>query len=184
MLSRHFRLPDRMSNRFWWLQTESAHEMEIPDDVLQADSGREWCIGEESMADKSTDTPKRLVRTREGRMLAGVASGLGRYFGIDPVLVRLVFVILALAGGGGVLAYIVAWIIIPEEAGPGVAQGDGENGSSSVSATSATAGILLIALGGMMLAAQLIPAFQLRFLGPIILVGVGVLLLARRESQS
>lgn len=59
--------------------------------------------------------PKRLYRTRANRVLAGVCSGIGVYFNVDPVIVRLLWVIFAVAGGAGVLAYIIAWIIVPEE---------------------------------------------------------------------
>jgi len=59
---------------------------------------------------------KVLVRSRKGRMLAGVCAGVGDYFGIDVTLVRVVVAVISLmTGGAGVLAYLVAWIIIPEE---------------------------------------------------------------------
>ena len=48
-------------------------------------------------------------------MLGGVCSGFGKYFNIDPVLIRLVWVILFFVLGAGLLAYILSWIIIPEE---------------------------------------------------------------------
>lgn len=57
---------------------------------------------------------KRLYRSRESRMIAGVCGGLGEYFDMDPTLVRLILVTAALVGGSGLLAYILAWIIIPE----------------------------------------------------------------------
>jgi phage shock protein C len=56
---------------------------------------------------------KRLTRSEKERILGGVCGGLAEYFGFDPTLVRLVFVLLALAGGAGVLIYIVLWIIMP-----------------------------------------------------------------------
>ena len=59
--------------------------------------------------------PKKLYRTRANKVLAGVCSGVGVYFNIDPVIVRLLWVIFTFAGGAGLLAYIIAWIIIPEE---------------------------------------------------------------------
>ena len=59
--------------------------------------------------------PRRLTRTREGRMIAGVCSGMARYFGVDPVLVRLGFVVATLLGFAGPIAYVVAWILMPEE---------------------------------------------------------------------
>ncbi len=60
-------------------------------------------------------TKKKLYRSRENRMIAGVCGGLGEYFEIDPTLVRLALVFLALWWGGGILLYLLAWFIIPEE---------------------------------------------------------------------
>ena len=48
-------------------------------------------------------------------MIGGVCGGLGDYFGIDPTLVRLIFILLTVFGGGGVLIYFILWIIVPEE---------------------------------------------------------------------
>jgi phage shock protein PspC (stress-responsive transcriptional regulator) len=59
--------------------------------------------------------PRRLTRPRGDRWLGGVASGLGAYFELSPTIYRIAFVVLALAGGTGVLLYIVAWLVIPEE---------------------------------------------------------------------
>lgn len=58
---------------------------------------------------------KRLYRVREGKMLCGVCGGLGEYFNIDPTLVRLAAVLLTFAGFSGLLAYLVAAIVIPEK---------------------------------------------------------------------
>ena len=57
---------------------------------------------------------KRLYRVEQGKMLCGVCGGIAEYFNIDPTLVRLGVVALSLAAGGGLLAYIIAAIIIPE----------------------------------------------------------------------
>lgn len=57
---------------------------------------------------------KRLYRIREGKYICGVCGGIAEYFNIDPTLVRLGAVLLVAAGFSGVLAYIVAAIIIPE----------------------------------------------------------------------
>ncbi len=59
-------------------------------------------------------TEKRLTRSASDKMVAGVCAGLGQYFNLDPVLVRLIFVALALAGGPGLLVYIILWIVLPE----------------------------------------------------------------------
>jgi phage shock protein C len=65
------------------------------------------------------DSPvKKLVRTKNDRMIAGVCGGLARYAGLDPVLVRLLMVGLVIFGGSGALLYLAGWIIIPEEETP------------------------------------------------------------------
>lgn len=56
---------------------------------------------------------RRLYRNSNDRMLGGVCSGIANYFDIDPVMVRLIFAILFLTAGIGLLAYILAWIIVP-----------------------------------------------------------------------
>jgi phage shock protein PspC (stress-responsive transcriptional regulator) len=59
--------------------------------------------------------PKRLTRSKTDRMVAGVAGGIAHYVGVDPVLIRVIFVALALFGGGGLLLYLICWILMPEE---------------------------------------------------------------------
>lgn len=61
---------------------------------------------------------KRLVRYSDDRMFLGVASGLAHYFGIDPVVVRLLFVLLMLGGGHGLILYIIMAILMPEVGTP------------------------------------------------------------------
>ena len=56
---------------------------------------------------------KRLYRDPSDKMLGGVCSGLADFFGIDPTVVRLAFVLLTLLGGHGVLIYLVLWLIVP-----------------------------------------------------------------------
>lgn len=63
-----------------------------------------------------TEEYRRLYRSREPRMIAGVCEGLGKYFSVDPTLIRLLFVVAAIAGiGGGVLLYLLLWIVVPDE---------------------------------------------------------------------
>ena len=59
--------------------------------------------------------PRKLYRSRTNRQLAGVAGGLAQYFTIDPTLIRVLFVVFALVGGSGLVAYLVLWIVVPEE---------------------------------------------------------------------
>ena len=68
-----------------------------------------------------TETPtyRRLYRSRHDKMLAGVCGGLARYLDIDPVAARVLFAILAAFSGGALLiAYVVMWILMPEEPEP------------------------------------------------------------------
>jgi phage shock protein PspC (stress-responsive transcriptional regulator) len=58
---------------------------------------------------------RRLVRTSDGRWLGGVCSGLGRYFDVNPIIYRIAFAALALAGGTGLLLYLAAYLVIPDE---------------------------------------------------------------------
>ena len=62
----------------------------------------------------SIPTGKRIHRSRTQRMLAGVSGGIGEYLGVDPTIVRLGFVLTAFFGSAGIVAYLVAWLIIPE----------------------------------------------------------------------
>jgi phage shock protein PspC (stress-responsive transcriptional regulator) len=69
------------------------------------------------MSENITHTPstKRLERSSSSRVIAGVAGGLGRYFDLNPTFFRLGFVVLTLLGGAGILIYLAALLIIPEE---------------------------------------------------------------------
>ncbi len=58
---------------------------------------------------------KKLERPRKGRLVAGVAAGIGEYFEVDATIVRLVFAFAACIGGIGVLMYLAGWLLIPEE---------------------------------------------------------------------
>ena len=60
--------------------------------------------------------PKRLYRSKRDRILGGVTGGLGNYFNLDPVIIRVAAVAMFFAGFIGLLGYIIAWIIVPEEA--------------------------------------------------------------------
>lgn len=76
-------------------------------------------VGEEQKSQPYTgrafnSSGKRLYRDPENSIIAGVSSGLAYYWNIDPVVIRILFVVIALWGGGGLLIYIILWIAIPE----------------------------------------------------------------------
>ena len=67
------------------------------------------------MTQANSDATKRLVRVQKGKKIAGVCTGFAAYFNVDPVLVRVIWIALSLAGGSGVLLYLIAWIVMPLE---------------------------------------------------------------------
>lgn len=122
-------------------------------------------------------TKQRLWRSRSDRAIAGVCGGLGRYLGVDPTVVRILFVAaVILTGGAAVLVYLGGWLVIPETTaaeGPAVASRHG---------TAVVVGVALIAIGALMLLRAVIPWSVGWLFWPLVLVGVGVALLvsARR----
>ena len=66
-------------------------------------------------ATAAAGAPRRLTRSSSDRVLGGVAGGLGRYFDIDPIIFRIGFVVLTIAGGAGLLAYLAAWLLVPDD---------------------------------------------------------------------
>ena len=104
----------------------------------------------------------RLARTERGRALGGVASGIGSELGVDPTLVRLVFALLAFAGGAGIAAYVGSWLWLPLEGAPEPSRRRRALGLGAL----VVAGALL--LNGLGLAGSLV--------WPLALVAVGVAL--------
>ena len=121
----------------------------------------------------STATPYLLRRSRQDRMIAGVCGGLGRYLGVDPVLLRIAFVVLTIAGGSGILIYIVAAIVIPAEK-PGEELGPVHPRAGATGRI--LAGTALIALGTILLIDRFVGWFD-KVIGPLTLVALGVAVL-------
>lgn len=120
-----------------------------------------------------TATPRLLRRSRRDRMIAGVCGGLGRYLDVDPVLLRIAFVVLAIAGGSGILIYILGAILIPgEKPGEELGPPDARNGATG----RILAGTALIALGTILLVDRFVSWFD-KVIGPLTLVALGVAVL-------
>ena len=58
---------------------------------------------------------KKLYRSITDKMIGGVAGGLAEYFDIDSTLVRVLFIVVVFLGGGGIVAYIILWIVVPQK---------------------------------------------------------------------
>ncbi|GMU41343.1 MAG: hypothetical protein AMXMBFR23_22090 [Chloroflexota bacterium] len=143
-------------------------------------------------AGESPPTPprKRLMRSRDDEMIAGVAGGIAEYFDVDPVLIRVGLVVMAfLTSGAAIAAYIVAWIVMPEAGtGTSIAQAGGtttprQPRKSNGAAAGIVWGVILIAVGAFVLLQRLdidLPPWQALLSGVLILLGLLILLEARK----
>ena len=110
-----------------------------------------------------------LRRSASDKVLAGVCGGLGRYLGVEPVLLRIAAVVLALANGVGVIAYVIAWIVIPEErAGQAVAAARAPRQETG----RLVLGGALVVLGLVLLLDRIVPDLQ-RLFWPLAVVAAG-----------
>jgi len=123
---------------------------------------------------------ERLYRSRRDRMLFGVAGGMARYLNLDPAIVRLVWVLLFLAVGSGILLYIVAAIVIPEEpegATPDVASTSGGPATAHDRRDATNGAVLLgaalVVIGAWFLLQRLIPALDPVVVWPVVLIVLG-----------
>jgi phage shock protein PspC (stress-responsive transcriptional regulator) len=119
----------------------------------------------------------RLTRSTDDKVVGGLAGGLGRWFGIDPLVFRIAFVVLTLAGGSGILLYLIGWLMIPDDAGGTALHRFGnERHSKLLAAVLAGGGVLLLLdnIGG---GGDDVP------LG-LVLVGIGALYLWTRRNNA
>jgi phage shock protein PspC (stress-responsive transcriptional regulator) len=145
------------------------------------------------------ETTERLYRSKTNKVIGGVAGGLANYFTIDTVLIRVAFVLLAMFGGGGVLIYIVMWIVIPVKPGYTKTQNQNFDNTSDEdhlydqnitkddipdpnkpvknSNTALITGIILIFMGLIFLADRLMPWYNITDFWPLLLVVVGVIMI-------
>jgi phage shock protein C len=75
-------------------------------------------FGDEIIREMRVNMAKKLYRSKNDRWVAGVCGGLAEYLDIDPIIIRLITLALVLTAGGGLLVYIIAWLIVPEEPDP------------------------------------------------------------------
>lgn len=116
--------------------------------------------------------PRRLMRSSD-RKIGGVAGGLAEYFGIDPVIVRLGFVVALFAGGTGLIAYLIAWVVLPS------ADDDGPRHRHHLDPATAIALVILIVAAFI----GFTDPFEGGVIVPLLLVGAGVYLLSQRPTD-
>lgn len=121
---------------------------------------------------------QRLYRSRENRMIAGIAGGLAEYFNVDPVFVRLLWILSIFIGGSGLIAYLIGWLIIPERnTGETTPEERDEKGLQAI-------GLLLIIGGVALFLRYLIPLPWFRFFWPLALVALGIFLIWRANQDN
>lgn len=141
---------------------------------------------------------RKLYRSRKEKMIGGVAGGLAEYFEIDPTLVRIIFIVSLFLGGSGILAYIILWILVPEE--PYVMSSNetqektaDQNAKEDSQYKDAyeeqrgrrrnVLGAILIIIGAMFLANNLIPRFHFGDYWPLILIILGIVVLINSKKN-
>jgi len=123
--------------------------------------------------------PNRLYRSRTNSMIAGVCGGLGEYFNVDPTIMRLVAVLLIFADGIGLIAYIIAWIVIPRN--PEIEAEVITTEKSELNRL--LPGLALIVVGFIFLLNNLIPWFHFSHLWPLVLIVLGIVILTKAQKK-
>ena len=131
---------------------------------------------------------KKLKRSSTDRIIAGVCGGVGEYFNIDPVIIRIIWVLLSfMPGGPGFLAYLICALIIPEDDGV-IYQNDDNRSKINTSNTPIFLGIALVIVGGIMLAKVIWPQFAFEFMNfgkywPILLIIFGIYIIVNQSKR-
>jgi phage shock protein C len=130
---------------------------------------------------------KRLYRSRNDKMIAGVCGGIAEYFDIDPVIVRLVTVLLLFANGIGLIMYIIAWIFVPENpeqqsTKKTKAEKVFKRIASHPRDGSVLLGMVLLVIGGLLLIKNLFSWFDFAYVWAFGLVILGIYMLMRRRK--
>lgn len=135
---------------------------------------------------------KKLYRSRKDSIISGVCGGIAEYFEIDPTLVRLLAILIVFLGGIGVIAYIIAWIIIPQNPDQNIedtqdySQDEKENINLEAKQKNNThiwGGLILVFLGLFFLLRSFYPRFILVRFWPVILIIGGLILIVQSLSK-
>lgn len=134
---------------------------------------------------EATAEPRRLTRSRDDRVIAGVCGGLGEYLGVDPVLVRIAALVLVFAGGAGVVLYLIGWVAMPEApVEPGTPEparaGSAAVGEAVEKRGALVLGLAFVLLGAFFLVDEIWPDFlSWTYVWPIALIAIGLAIILR-----
>jgi phage shock protein PspC (stress-responsive transcriptional regulator) len=146
-------------------------------------------------------TTKRLYRSRKNSVIGGVCGGLGDYFDVDPVLIRIIWAVSVLVGGVGVVAYVIAWIAIPQDSKVEAGETEEREKGSEHQATGDSpirdesfleerrkrrrtgGGLILIGAGVLLLVSNFSPWFGIEKFWPLILIGIGIAVLIGQSRK-
>lgn len=126
---------------------------------------------------------RRLHRSRTDTIVGGVAAGLASYLNTDPALVRIAWAILVpVTAGAALVAYVVAWIVVPESPETvgdisTAAQGPNSEPARSDGRAGIVVGVGLVLIGLWFLLREYLPDFDWSLVWPLVIVGIGVLIL-------
>ncbi|MCQ2303044.1 MAG: PspC domain-containing protein [Bacteroidales bacterium] len=130
------------------------------------------------------DNSKRLQRNTRNKVIAGVCSGLADFFGIDVALMRVIFILLLVAGYSGFLIYLILWIVMPKA---NHAENQSYDNAESTVAQSGKgswiAGVILIAIGTLCLLDDFLPKFDWSTIWPVLLIVLGLLLIVPFKNR-
>ncbi len=158
-----------------------AGERETPETETPTELTTET-VADEPQGGPTPDEPQeqRLRRSRDDRVIAGVCGGLGKYLGIDPVLVRIAALLLLFAGGVGILLYLIGWIAIPEEETGNEAASARPAGGDERTRGAILLGLVFVALGIFFLLDEAWPSFlSWEYVWPVALIAVGLAIVLR-----
>jgi phage shock protein C len=151
---------------------------------------------------------RRLYRSKNDVFFGGVASGLAEFFNTESYIIRILFVLAAIFGGWGIIVYIILWIVVPEkdgieytdyqDLGKDNQESDAQNSDSANEKKqteehssenknkrgSIIAGVALILIGFIFIIDNYLPAISIKDLWPVVLIGIGVLIIFNGISET
>lgn len=146
---------------------------------------------------KNVSSTQRLYRSRKDRVIAGVCGGMGEYFDIDPVWIRIAAILLIFAHGIGIILYLLTWILIPENPSQSIPKNKNYERVKKVEKEAKRVvydidtkrndrglyffGFVLILVGTLILFKNIFWWFTMEYVWPVLLIAFGIYLLWRRK---